>query len=377
MKKVLIAIDSFKGSLTSREAAEAVARATRRVVPEAEVVALALADGGEGWVEALTEQLGGSYIPCTVSDPLGRPITARYGWLGERRCAIVEVAEASGLTRLKSEERNPLQTTSCGTGEVILDALHRGAQEILLGLGGSATHDGGTGILAALGARFYDREGHELAPTGQSLSHIEQIDLSGLVPEARRCRWRVACDVRNPLCGPEGAAAVYAPQKGADAAMTEELERGSQRWAALLEKGCGVPVAELAGGGAAGGIGAMCAALLGAELKSGIEWLLELVGFERALRGASLVITGEGSIDRQSLMGKLVGGVLQAARQEGTPVVALGGRVEPAPELLASGFAALVAITPSTMPLAEAMQPEVARHNLEVAVEELLPRFFN
>lgn len=377
MKKIVVAIDSFKGSLTSREAAEALHEAILRVVPAAECCTVPLADGGEGWVEALTKPLGGEVVFCQASDPLGRPVTARYGRLNGGESAIIELSEASGLTRLRHEERNPLHTSTRGTGEVILAALRGGARELLLGLGGSATHDAGTGILAALGARFYDKQGRELSPTGASIEDIEQLDLSGLIPEARALRWQVACDVRNPLCGPEGAAAVYAPQKGADAAMVERLERGTRHWAGLLARHSGKEVATLPGGGAAGGVAATLKALMGAELKPGIEWALELVGFEQLIRGASLIITGEGSIDRQTLMGKLPGGVLRAAQKQGIPVVALGGRVEPSPELEKSGFAAIRAITPPAMPLAEAMRPEVARRNLQRAIEELLPQFFN
>lgn len=365
MKKVVIACDSFKGSLSSREVAEAVAVGLREVVPDCEVRSFPLADGGEGTLEALVEGLKGEYREVAVHDPLGRPLRARYGLLEQGMTAVVELAEASGLMLLKPEERNPLKTSTDGFGELIAHALRAGCRRLVLGIGGSATNDGGVGMLRALGYRFLDARGEELTGGGEILEKIEKIDPSQRMRELEGVEIRVACDVRNPLCGAAGAAAVYAPQKGADLAMVERLDRGLRHLAEVIERYNGRQVADLPGAGAAGGVGGALVALLDARLERGVELLLQTLHFEEQIEGADLVITGEGRIDRQTLMGKLPMGVLHHARKSKIPCVAIGGGVVLSEELLRSGFAEIRVVTPEGQPLAKAMLPATARENIQ------------
>ncbi len=364
MKKIVIACDSFKGSLSSREVAEAFRQGVQEVAPHCEVIALPLADGGEGTVEALVEGLGGELREAEVHDPLGRKIRARYGLVEKGRTAVVELAAASGLALLRPEERNPMKTTTYGFGELIRDALGRGCRRLLLGLGGSATNDGGVGMLRALGFRFRDRAGRELKGGGEVLDRIFAIDDLGRLPDLQGVEICVMSDVRNPLCGPLGAAAVFGPQKGADPAMVARLDRGLRSLAAVIERHNGVQIADREGAGAAGGVGGALAALLGAHPERGVELVLKLVNFEQRIAGADLVVTGEGRIDRQTLMGKLPQGVLQCAQKLRIPCVAIGGGVMRCDELRVAGFAQIESVTPEGMPLREAMQPAVARENI-------------
>lgn len=372
MKKIVIACDSFKGSLSSREVAEALAAGIREADPHCEVHSIPLADGGEGTLEALVEGLGGRYVEVEVSDPLGRPIRACYGRVDGGETAVVELARASGLTLLSPEERDPWCATTYGFGELIAHALRSGCRRLVLGIGGSATNDGGVGMLRALGFRFLDAAGSELIGGGEVLEAIEKIDASQCLSELQGVEIRVACDVRNPLCGAQGAAAVYGPQKGADPALVERLDRGLRHFAEVVEQYNGLQMADLPGAGAAGGVGGALVALLGARLERGIEWLLQMLRFESQIEGADLVITGEGCIDRQTLMGKLPMGVLQVARRMKLPCIALAGRVELCKELLESGFAQICGVTPEGQPLSEAMRPEVARENLRRAIHDIL-----
>lgn len=363
--KIVIACDSFKGSLTSVEVGEACARGIRHRVPEADIDVVAVGDGGEGTVDALVAGLDGSYATCRVHGPLGRMVEARYGVSGDGRTAIIEMAQASGLPLIPPEDRNPLLTSTYGTGEMIADALRRGCSTLLVGIGGSATNDGGTGMLAALGVKFYDKNGHELEPCGGNLEYIARIDASGLVPLARQAKFVVACDVDNPLYGKRGAAYVFGPQKGADPAMVERLDHGLRVYAEAVERAVGRDVAMMPGAGAAGGMGAAFAAFLGATLKPGIEMMLSAIGFDHKIEGADLVITGEGRLDSQTVMGKTPAGVLATAKRQGIPVVAIGGGVTDADTLLDAGFAAVLPTVPGPVSLAEAMQPEAASANVE------------
>lgn len=371
MTRIILAPDSFKGSLSAAEAAQIMAEGLQSRIPDCVIEQIPLADGGEGLLDILQASRSGERIERATLDPLGRPIQRHYLLWAEERCALVELASASGLPLLRPEERNPLHTSTEGTGLLIADALQRGAREILLGIGGSATHDGGTGILRALGVRLLDAQGEVLSGGGEILEQIATIDCSRLIPEARKAHFTLICDVENPLCGERGAAAVYAPQKGATPAMVEQLERGSRHWARLLHATTGTDVSNLPGAGAAGGVAGGLHALLGAELKRGIEVIFQHLAFEERIRGCDWIITGEGRIDQQSLMGKVPGGVLVAANRQGIPVVALGGSVAPSRELAESGFAALKAATPEGMSLAEALRPEVARENLRRAAIEV------
>lgn len=361
MKKIIIASDSFKGSLSSAEVATAVAEGVRDVYPECDVVCLEAGDGGEGTSGALMKALGGSAVRCEAHDPLMRPILAEYGISADGRTAIIDMAAASGLTLLLTEERNPLLTTTFGTGEMIADALRSGCRRIIVGLGGSATNDGGTGMLAALGIRFLDSRGAALPGTGESLEKIVSADCSGAPPGLADAEFIAACDVENPLCGPHGAAYVYAPQKGADAAATAALDRGLRNFGEIAETAYGHGILEADGAGAAGGAGAGMMAYLHARMVPGAELLLDALDFDRLVADADLVITGEGRMDEQTLMGKLPLRVLRRAAAHGVPVIALAGSVSVTDN---PGFAAIAAVSPDGCPLEIAMKPEVAFRNL-------------
>lgn len=364
MNTILLAFDSFKGSLTSREVADAFEDGVRSVLPDCVVKKVCLADGGEGTAEALVGTLGGKWIEVEVSDPLMRPIRACYGVVDDGRTAIIEMASASGLTLLAEEERNPLKTSTYGTGQLIADALKRGCRKLLIGIGGSATNDAGTGMLCALGFRLLDAEGMSLAGCGESLERIATIDSSHILPELKTVDIQVACDVTNPFCGPQGAAYIFASQKGADRQMVEQLDRGMHHFAEVIREYNKVDVTNISGAGAAGGLGGAFSALLGARLCRGVELVLDALHFEELLTGCDLVVTGEGRIDRQTLMGKAPMGVLEAATHQAIPVIAIGGSIEQSPELEQSGFSSILSINEEGLPLHLAMRPDVARENV-------------
>ena len=367
MIRIIAAFDSFKGSLTSREAGEAFRRGFMAERPDAEVEVLAIADGGEGMAEAICEGVGGEMVSTRVSDPLGRKIEARYALINGGATAVIAMSSASGHTLLKPEERNPLIASTFGTGELIVDALERGCREIIMGLGGSATNDCGVGMLRALGYRFYDSKGEELCDTISILERVESISTTERHPLLMGVKFTAAVDVDNPLYGAQGAAHIFAPQKGASPEMVKRLDRALRHYAEVVD----ADAAEVAGAGAAGGMGYALHTMLGARMRPGIEIVLALLDFERRAQGASLVVTGEGSIDAQTLHGKAPAGVLAAAQRLGIPVVALGGRVECESALLAGGFHAVRAITPHDQPTDVAMQRETAIVNMERAAREL------
>ena len=356
--RVVISPDKFKGSLTAREAAEAVAEGLRRALPDVATVVLPVADGGEGTVDAA---LGAGYEPrrVGVTGPTGETVEALFALRG--RDAVAEMAEASGLRRLPGGVPAPLTATTRGTGELVLAVLDAAAGRLVLGIGGSATTDGGAGMAQALGARLLDRAGRELPPGGAALRDLDRLDTSGLDPRLAGLEVVVASDVDNPLTGPRGAAAVYGPQKGATPADVAVLDAGLTRWAEVLRRDLGADVADRPGAGAAGGLGAGCLALLGARLVPGIDLLLDVVGFADAVAGADLVVTGEGSLDDQSLSGKAPMGVAAAARAAGVPVVALVGRLQVEPDRLrAAGIAEARAILE--------IEPDVGRAQAEARV---------
>jgi len=334
--RVVVAPDKFEGSLSAGQAAAAIEAGLRRARPDAEVVRLPLGDGGAGTLEALVAA-GFQRVPVAASGPTGEPVAGAIAVDGTR--AFVEMAEASGLKRLPGGRRAPLEATTYGTGELLRAALDHGAREIVLGVGGSATTDGGAGMAAALGARLLDQAGTDLPPGGAALLRLARIDVSGLDPRLAEVRVTVASDVDNPLTGPEGAAHVYGPQKGAGPDDVLLLDSALRRYARVLADDLGQDVAGIPGAGAAGGLAAGAIAFLGAELRTGIELVLELVGFDKAVDGADLVVTGEGKLDAQSLRGKAPVGVARAAAAHGVPVVAVAGAVEVADrELRAAGF---------------------------------------
>ena len=362
--KVTLAFDSFKGSLTSGEVADAFASGLHLCAPGCEVQRVIIADGGEGTTEALVEARHGEYVDAVVGDPLGRPITARYGIVDGGKTAVMEMAKASGLPLLAPTERNPLKTSTYGTGQMILHAIERGCRNFLIGIGGSATNDGGMGMLSALGYRFLDKQGNILPGTGEMLSLVASIDDTHVHAALRECHIKVACDVTNPLYGEQGAAYIFAPQKGADAQMVVQLDNGLRNYAHVIEQYNGNNIATLPGAGAAGGLGGGFKALLGAQLVPGIEMVLDAMAFDHLIADSTLVVTGEGCIDYQTVMGKAPSGVLRAARQHNIPVVAIGGRVAWCDALRNSGFAAILPIAPDDLPLEEAMKREVAYENV-------------
>ena len=372
MKKIVIAPDSFKGSLSAVEVADCMEEAIRSVFPEVEVVKIPLGDGGEGTAATLTAALSGNLCRCRAHDPLMRPIEASYGLSADRTTAVIEMAAASGLTLLSPAERDPWIASTYGTGELIRDALERGCRRFWIGIGGSATNDAGTGMLQALGFRFLDKEGRALGMGGKILGEIHAVDRSGVLPELRETSFTVACDVDNPFCGERGAAYVFARQKGADEAMIRRLDEGMARFARLVRLTEEVELSDLPGAGAAGGLGGGFVAFLRAELKPGIRLVLDALRFEERARGADLVLTGEGKIDGQTCQGKAPVGVLRASARLGIPVIALGGAVEEVDALCREGFLAVVPIQPGPVPLACAMEPSSARRDLIRTVSQLM-----
>lgn len=370
--KIIAALDSFKGSLTSLEAGKACAAGIRSVLPSAEVRVVPVADGGEGTVEALTAALKGRFQECIVRGPLGEPVTAVYGISADAKTAVMEMSQASGLTLVCEKARNPLRTSTYGTGEMIVDALRHGCRHIIMGIGGSATVDGGTGMMSALGVRFLDAQGRGLEGCGGNLDRIMSIDVGGLDEALYGCRFSVACDVSNPLTGENGAPRIFGPQKGASPSMVEELEKGMCNYARVLNTYAGRDVASLPGAGAAGGVGAAMTAFFCAGLLPGAELMLDTIGFDRIIEGADLIITGEGRLDGQTLMGKTPFGILRAAKKHNIPVIAVGGSVENRDALLDSGFVGVYSVTPEGMSIEEAMIPEVAKANVARACAEIV-----
>ncbi len=352
--RILIAIDSFKGSLSSREAADALAAGLLEADPHFETESVEIADGGEGTLEALAS--AGVLVPVDTSDPLCRPCRAAYLRCADGDRAVVELARASGLTLLSAMERDPLVTTTYGTGVLVRAAIDAGARRVILAVGGSATNDGGTGICAALGVVFRDDRGREVTPCGGALSRIRSVDFDGVPAHVRAAEIIVATDVRNVLCGPEGAAHVYAPQKGASEDAVGILDEGLGALANVLSRHCGRDIASLPGTGAAGGVGAGLAALFNARIVPGFETIADLMGLDRLIARADLVVTGEGKVDAQTLHGKAPLGVARLAHRAGVPVLVVGGAIEPEAEALrAEGVVGFFPIVTGPMALPEAM----------------------
>lgn len=353
---IVIASDSFKGSVTALEVAQAVEDGLRRIMPEVNTVKIPVADGGEGTVDAMVYAAGGALRRAVVTGPLGDPVEAAYGIL-PNGTAVIEMAAASGLPLVPREKLNPLAATTYGTGELILAALNAGCRSVLLGLGGSATNDGGAGMAQALGISLRDDTGRELSRGGGALARLAKIDLSGLDPRVAGCTFTAACDVKNPLCGERGASAVFGPQKGATAEMAAELDRALAHYALVIETQLGKRVIDVPGAGAAGGLGAGLLAFCGARMRPGIETMLDFIGFDALLKNADLVITGEGRIDGQSVFGKVPVGVARRAKAAGNlPVVAVVGCVGPgADAVYAEGVDAIVPIVDGPITLESSM----------------------
>lgn len=330
----LLAPDSFKESLTARQVCEALEAGLREVFPDATYVHVPMADGGEGTLQSLVDATGGEVSTLTVEGPTGTPVEARYAILGDGSTAVVEMASASGLALVAPGVRDPRTASSYGTGQLVAACLDRGATRLVLGLGGSATNDAGAGFARALGVRFLDADGAELPPGGAALARLATIDTSGLDPRLDALRIDVACDVTNPLCGPEGASAVYGPQKGADAATVAELDAALARFAEVVLSDLGRDVRETPGAGAAGGLGAGLLAFTHGELRRGVDIVIEYTGLEGRVADADVVITGEGRIDAQTRFGKTPHGVARVARAAGKPVIALAGSLGDGSEAL-------------------------------------------
>ena len=379
MRKIVIASDSFKGSLSSMEVAKAAAMGISSVMPDCTTTLLEIADGGEGTFKALTQHFNGQVLETCVSDPLGRKIKASYGMadINGRRTAIIEMAQASGLTLLTPQERTPLHTSTSGTGEMILDALGKGCRRFIIGIGGSATNDGGTGMLEALGFRFHDKDGQPMTGMcGGRLHEIGSIDRSAVSEDITDSEFIIACDVDTPFCGPEGAAAVFGPQKGATPDMVAELEKGMLNLNTVIMQTYGTDLSKEAGSGAAGGLGGGFKAFLGADLRRGIDIILDTMGFSEAIKGADLIITGEGRLDRQTAKGKVISGIISRAAVTGVPVITIAGIVELSEqERSEMGLAGAYPIGPrpeNESDLEYAMRPEVASKRISETVVKVL-----
>lgn len=387
--RIVIAIDSFKGSMSSRKVTECLAKAFSAARPDIEVLSFVMADGGEGTVAALLSgkrpdirdgntseggTLSGSSfrtVTTTVSGPLVRPVSASFAIDGEGVC-IMEISAASGLTLLSPEERNPLLTSTAGTGELITKALDEGCRDFIVGLGGSATNDAGTGMLQSLGFRFLDKEGVPLNACGAALEDIASIDGNGSDPRLAGCHFKLACDVRNPFCGPQGAAFVFAPQKGADAATVQRLDSGMKHFADMILEYTGRDIASIPGAGAAGGLGGAFSAFLDAQMLSGAGLVLDSAGFDGLIKDADLVITGEGKLDSQTFSGKAPSTVLERATRRHIPVIAIAGKVEACKELESAGFKAIYATAEENVPDTVAMTEEYTSGRLEAIASSIL-----
>lgn len=354
--RILVAPDSYKGSVSALGVAEAMARGIQAVFPDVEVVKVPIADGGEGTVEALVAATNGRLLFADVRGPLGEPVRALWGVSGDGSTAFIEMAAASGLPLVPGDRRDPRITSTYGTGELLKAALDAGLRKVVIGIGGSATNDGGSGLARALGVRFLDADGADLMEGGGALARLARIDLVGLDPRLRECTVLVACDVDNPLCGPRGASAIYGPQKGATPAMVAELDAALAHFAHVATAATGRAIAEQPGAGAAGGLGAGLLYFTPASLRPGVAIVLETTGFEALVQAADLVFTGEGNTDAQTAMGKAPVGVAAVARRHGVPVICLsGGLGGGAEEVLALGIAALASSVPGPMTLEACM----------------------
>lgn len=370
--KVTVTIDSLKGSLSSIEAGQAIETGIRNIYPDAEVCVRPLADGGEGTVEALTCGMGGRLEEVSVTGPLGKPVICRYGMIPESKMAILEMSGAAGITLVTKEERNPLYTTTYGVGEVIRDAISKGCRKFVVGIGGSATNDGGIGMLQALGYGMLDKDGKQVPYGANGLQVLQEITDEHVIPELSECTFRIACDVTNPLCGEEGCSAIFGPQKGATPAMIKEMDQWLAGYAKLSKEKCPKADAGQAGTGAAGGLGFAFLTFTNAVLESGIKIVLEETKLDDYVKDADIVITGEGRLDGQTVMGKAPIGVAHAAKKYGCLVLAFSGAVtKDAVACNEAGIDAFFPILRAVGTLEDAMKAENARDNMIDTVEQV------
>ena len=370
--KIVIAIDSLKGSLSSMEAGHAIEQGIRNVLPETKVVVKPLADGGEGTTEALVEGLGGDMVQVQVHGPLETPVNAAYGVIRESNTAIMEMAAAAGII-LVGKDKRPLDATTYGVGEMIRDAITRGCREFIIGIGGSATNDGGIGMLTALGYEFLDAEGKPVGIGAGALYKVAKICDDKVMPELKDCHFRIACDVTNPLCGENGSTYIYGPQKGVTVELRDELDHAMGAYAQVVKAYNGTDYAKTPGAGADGGLGFAFLSFLSGELLPGIELVLNAVEMDKAMEGADLVFTGEGRLDYQTAMGKAPVGIAKMAKKHGAKVIALAGAViEGAQECNEQGIDAYFPILRQVVTLDEAMDPATARKNMVETTEQVM-----
>lgn len=374
-------MDSFKGSLTSVQAGNAVAEGLANLYPQSEIVVLPVSDGGDGMLDACTQAIQGETVRMQVHGPLLEPHNAYYGISPDKKTAIIEMAVASGLAYVPREKQNPMYTTSYGTGELICDALNKGCRKFIIGLGGSATNDGGLGMLQALGVRFFDSQHKDLctfhadktlsAMNGALLAQVADIDTTDIHPAIKDSQFIIACDVQSPFYGYNGAAYVFAPQKGADMHTVKILDEGLQHLAKVICNTTGKDISLVPGAGAAGGMGGSMLAFFNAKLVPGAQLILDMLNFQTKIRHADLVITGEGKSDQQTLMGKVPSGILSEALRQHIPVILLSGGIENVAELNKAGFAAVFSSTPAPLSLSQATEPQTAYRNLQSAAEQI------
>lgn len=371
MKKIVVAVDSFKGCLSSSAISEAVEEGILNVIPECKVIKLPVADGGEGTVEALAQATGGRIVTIRVHDPLMQPVHASYGISGDGETAIIEMSAASGLALIPPKEGNVMHTTTYGTGELVADAIRHGCRHFIIGVGGSATNDAGVGMMQALGVSFTDSKGNEIGAGGKNLSSIHHIDTRNQLAELSACTFHLATDVTNPFYGPQGAAHIFGTQKGANKEQVEILDKGMKHLANLLLETTGKDIGCLPGAGAGGGMGGGCVAFLDAAISSGIELILTYLHFDEIIHEADLIITGEGKMDSQTLFGKVPAGIARQAALQHIPVVAITGQIEDSEALSQAGLSAIFPIHPAPVSLKEAMQPHYAARNITRTIKQL------
>jgi len=377
VNKVVLAIDSFKGCLSSAEVEQAAALGVKRAFSECKVLKIPIADGGEGMLNILMDTFKAQRMSLRAHDPLMRLIDTEYGISNDGVTALIEMAKISGLPLVSLDKRNPMLTTSYGMGEIIFDAINRGCRRFIIGIGGSATNDGGLGMLQALGFRFFDKDNKILGVGGQVMRKVDRVEIGDILSLIKKVHFIIACDVNNPLFGEKGAAFVFAAQKGATTDMIVDLDKGLRNLSDVIFRFTGRDVSNCSGAGAAGGMGAAFMGFLNAELQPGIEFLFDKISFDKLIEGADLIITGEGRIDKQTLMGKVPWGILKRAERQHIPVIAISGSVNDRELLKKSGFNDVFSINSSTVSLAQAMIPEYAFQQVEQTVFAICHRKAN
>jgi glycerate kinase len=370
--RIVIAPDSFKGSLSAKEVADNIEIGIRKVYSDIDILKVPMADGGEGTVESLVDATGGEIIRLEVTGPLGEKVESFYGIMGDKKTAVIEMAAASGLPLVPNDKRNPMITTTYGTGELIKSALDRGCRDFIIGIGGSATNDGGSGMLEALGVKFLDKNGKKLPWGGGALINLDKIDMSSLDERLKSSRFVVACDVDNPLCGTNGASYIYGPQKGATVEMVQKLDRALNHYGNMIKKYLGKDVMDIKGAGAAGGLGAGFMAFLNAQLKPGVDIVIEKTRLKEIVKDADLVITGEGKMDSQTIYGKTPFGVAKVAKGFGIPVIAIAGCISDDAHINhEQGIDAMFSIVNYPIELQDALNKEKAAVFIQKNSEEI------